>query len=61
MSMSGCAAVDCPMKRAAAAWTAGDLEYFSWFGYSPFGVCPRCGAVWDDVMFAYDGPHCPLQ
>lgn len=40
-------------------WSAGDLEYFSWFGYSPDGRCPRCGAIWTDVMFAYDGPHCP--
>jgi hypothetical protein len=35
-----------------------DLEYLSWLGYSPLGVCPKCGTVWTDVMFAYDGSHC---
>lgn len=38
--------------------SAADLEYFSWFGYSPFGICAFCGAPWTDVMYAYDGPHC---
>lgn len=50
------------MKNAAYSYTsdptAGDLEYLSWFGYSPLGVCPTCGEEWNDLMFAYDGPHC---
>lgn len=42
-------------------WNAGELEYLSWFGYRPDGTCPQCGEEWTDVMFAYDGPHCPVR
>jgi hypothetical protein len=41
--------------------SAADFEYLSWFGYRPDGTCPSCGEEWTDVMFAYDGPHCPVR
>lgn len=45
-------------SKRATEYSPGDLEYLSWFGYSPFGVCPACGTAWSDVCYAYDGRHC---
>ncbi len=57
------ARVICPAPgvQLTLASNTGDFEYLSWFGYRPDGTCPTCGGIWTDVMFAYDGPCCPVR